>query len=282
MKWLFSFLLTIIFATGCTDYKNSNNRAVVATAGDKYLYHDQLPPISGSNISEEDSISIVRNFIDRWIKKELLLGKAEANLSPEYQAEIEQKIEETRSNLMIYQYEQQMMFQRMDTTVKYSEVVSYYDQNIETLNLSSHIVKVTFIKIPAEAPNIDRVRQWYKSGSQSDIQSLESYCYQFADKFDDFGEEWLNFNYLIRELPGEINDTERFLRNNRFYETSDPEFFYFVNFRDYRLKGTVAPVEYVTRDIRNIILNNRKIKFLQDLETGIYNEAMRESAFRIY
>lgn len=282
MKGLITFILLFSILSGCSEYNKSNNRVIVARAGDKYLYLDELPSIPAISLSAEDSTSIVRNYIDRWIKKELLLNKAETNVSSEYQSEIDIKLEETRANLMIYQYEQQMMLQRMDTVVTADEISSYYSENLSSLNLSNAIVKAIFIKIPKEAPNIERVRQWYRSGSQADIQNLESYCYQFAEKFDDFGENWLNFMYLLRELPAEIDDENRFLRNNSYYEVEDSTFYYFVNFRDYRLKGSEAPVEYVENDIRNIILNNRKIEFLQDLEKGIYNEALRENAFRIY
>jgi hypothetical protein len=282
MKGSFAILLGLLILGGCSNFKDSSNRIVVARAGDNLLYQDQLPGVSGVSVSAEDSISIIRNYIDRWIKKELLVMKAEVNLSTEYQAEINQKLSETRANLMIYQYQQQMIFQRMDTTVSDSEIDSYYNENISTMVLSSAIVKALFIKIPIEAPNIDRVRQWYRSSRQEDMQNLESYCYQFADKFDDFGEEWLNLNFLLRELPTEISDHTRFLANNSYYETSDPSYYYFVNFRDSKAKGEAAPIEYLKGDIKNIILNNRKIKFLQELENGIYNEALRENSFKIF
>jgi hypothetical protein len=281
MKIKIIVLLAILVA-GCTEYKKQNDRIVIAKVGEKYLYLDQVPAISSNAITSEDSISIVRNFKDRWIKRELLLGKAEENLSTEYQNEIDQKIEESKANLMIYQYQQQMMYQKMDTLVPYEMVLKYYNDNVETLNLSAPIVKAVFIKVHDDAPNIENVRKWYRSSNQEDLQSLESYCYQFADKYDDFGEQWINFNYLLRELPNEIDDPGRFLRSHNYFEDRDSLFYYFVNIREYKLKGTVAPIEYVSQDIKNIILNNRKIEFLQNLEDGIYNEALRENAFKVY
>jgi hypothetical protein len=276
-------VLVIIFLiiAACADMKSSNNRTVVATAGEKTLYLDQLPDLPGNALPEEDSISIVKNYIDRWIKRELLLKKAEANLSPEYQAEIDLKLEETRANLMIYQYEQQMMLQKMDTTVSMDEITAYYDEHNETLNLGSDIVKALFIKVPAEAPNSSKLIQWLRNGSQSDMQEMEAYCYQFAVKYDDFGEEWVDLNFLIRELPENISRIS-LLRNNSLVEASDDHFRYIIQVREHRLRGTMAPLEYSREDIRNIIINNRKIGFLQELEKGVYNEALRENRFKIY
>ena len=281
MKIKIIILLTIL-VTGCTEYKKQNDRIVIAKVGEKYLYLDQVPAITSNAITAEDSISIIRNFTDRWIKRELLLTKAEQNLSTEYQNEIDQKIEESKANLMIYQYQQQMMYQKMDTIVPYEMILKYYNDNVGTLNLSAPIVKAVFIKVHDDAPNIENVRKWYRSSRQEDLQSLESYCYQFADKYDDFGEQWINFNYLLRELPNEIDDPGRFLRSHSYFEDRDSLFYYFVNIREYKLKGTVAPIEYLSQDIKNIILNNRKIEFLQNLEDGIYNEALRENTFKVY
>jgi hypothetical protein len=282
MKEVLFFLTALLLITSCSDLTQTNNRVVVAKAGDKFLYRDELPDLAGNGMSREDSISIVRNYIDRWIKRELMMSRAEINLTEGYIAEIDQKLEETRENLMIYQYEQQMILQRMDTLVSQVQIENYYAETLQTFNLNNAIIKALFMKIPMEAPNIDRVRSWYRSDSQENLQNLESYCYQFADKFDDFGEQWINLNFLIREIPSEIEDQSRFLRNNEYFETSDSLYYYFVRIRDFRLRGSVAPVEFVFDDIKNIILNNRKIDFLQDLEDGIYNEALKENMFRIY
>ena len=220
-------VIILVITAACADMKSSNSRTVVATAGERTLYLDQLPDLPGNALPEEDSISIVKNYIDRWIKRELLLHKAEANLSPEYQAEIDLKLEETRANLMIYQYEQQMMLQKMDTTVSMDEITAYYDKHNETLNLGNDIVKALFIKVPAEAPNNGRLGQWLKNGSQSDMQELEAYCYQFAVKYDDFGEGWVELNFLMRELPENVSRIS-LLRNNSVVEASDDHFRYVV------------------------------------------------------
>jgi hypothetical protein len=273
-------ILLLMFA--CTKYNSDANRLIVAQVDDRYLYADQIPVKTNNGLSSEDSISIARNYIDRWIRNELILRKAEDNLSEEYQAEINSKIEETRSTLMIYQYEQQMMLQKMDTMVTEEQILDYYDNHLQNFNLQNDIVKVLFLKLPVEAPNINRARAWYRSDQQNDIQSLESYAYQFADKFDDFGENWISMNFLLRELPANINNESYFLRNNRYYETSDADFHYLVNIRDFRLKGSLAPIDYVRDDIKTIILNNRKIDFLQELENGIYNEGIRDNSFRVF
>ena len=194
MKNYLIILILLLLSASCSNYNGGNNREMVAKAGERYLYRDELPPLFNNGITTEDSISIVRNYIDRWIKRQLMLSRAEINLTDEYKTEMDQKIEETRENLLIYQYQQQMMLHRMDTTVAEQEITTYYEENTNNFNLSYPLIKVLFIKIPIEAPNIDRVRVWYRNPVQENLQNLESYCYQFADKFDDFGENGLIYH----------------------------------------------------------------------------------------
>lgn len=281
MRKYITAIALILMIVACSRYENDGNRTTVAYVGDRQLYADQIPVKTGNGVSKQDSIDIANNYIERWIRNELILSKAEENLSEEYQLEIEKKLEETRANLMIYQYEQQMMLQKMDTTVSEQEIMDYYDRHIQNFTLQNDIVKILFLKLPLEAPNIERARAWFRSDNQDDIQNLESYAYQFADKFDDFGENWIRINFMFRELPDGIDDITGFLKNNRYYETRDSSYFYFVNIRDFRLRGTVAPPEYVREDIRTVILNNRKIDFLQKLENGIYNEGIKNNLFKV-
>ena len=97
-KTLF-FVFALLALISCRENKPLNNRIAVAKVGEKYLYKDQIPPLFNNIQSHEDSISIVRNYIDRWIKRELVLEKAVVNLSPEYISEIDIKLEETRSSI---------------------------------------------------------------------------------------------------------------------------------------------------------------------------------------
>ncbi len=282
MRNLLLLLSMLLLINGCGKYKGEANRIPVAKIGDKILYYDQIPKLVQQGTSIADSTAIIRNYINKWVKKEVVYLKAEENLSDEYKAEINRQLEETKANLMIYHYHQQMMVQKMDTVVSDNEIYTYFSNNESSFILTNNIVKALFIKVPAEAPNLDKVRSWIRSSSNADLNQLESYCYQFAVKYDDSDEEWIAFNVLQRELPGYIDNQENFLRRTEYYETSDNNFVYFVHLRDYRLRNALSPIEYVKDEIKSIILNNRRIEYLEKLEGGIYNEAVKSGLFKIY
>ena len=280
-KILFITSLIILLA-GCTGGKSEKDRKAVASVGSKTLYYDQIPRILTPGTSEADSIAVMQNYINSWARKELLFLKAEENLSDINKAEIESQLLETKTNLFIYQYQRQLMLEKMDTTISEDEMEAYYAANEKKFMLSSNIVKALFIKVPSDVPNLDKIRQWSRSSDQKDLQQLESICYQFAEKFDDFNEEWITMDRISVELPQEIFNQDEFLRWNTAYETRDSSSTYLITFREYRLRYSLAPYDYVKNDIKNIILNNRRFEFLQNLENGIYNEGIKANLFKTY
>jgi hypothetical protein len=277
-----NILIVLLFLSGCKSKPVQADRITLAKVGDIILYYDEIPRLLQPGVSAQDSIAIIQSYINKWAKKELLFIKAEQNLTPEYKDEIEKQIEETRSNLVIYQYQRQMMIEKMDTTITDDEMERYYSTNEKNFLLNSNIVKALFIKVPLETPGIDKIRTWARSSDQKDLQQLESYCYQFAEKFDDFNEEWVTMDKLSVELPQDIVNKEEFLRRNTWYETSDSSSVYMITIRDYRQRSSLAPFDYVKNDIKSIILNNRRFQFLQSLENGIYNEAIKANTFKIF
>lgn len=275
-------LFTLFLLSGCKPNNNMVKRIPLAEVGKVILYYDEVPQLIQHGINDTDSAGTIQNYINKWAKRQLLLQKAEENLSPELKTEIAQELEETRANLVIYQYQRQMILEKMDTAITDNELENYYSANESSFLLNSNIVKALFIKLPAETPDINKIKVLARSNEQKDLQQLESYCFQFAEKFDDFNDEWVPMDRLLVELPDDIENQENFLKRNTFYETGDSSSVYLISIRDYRLRSALAPFEYIKNDIKRIILNTRRLEFIQSLENGIYNEALKENSFKIY
>jgi hypothetical protein len=274
--------LVISLLAGCKNKNNTANRIALAEVGKTVLYYDELPRLIQHGINEADSVAIIQNYINKWAKRRLLLEKAEENLTPELKNVIDQQIEETRTNLVIYQYQQQMILEKLDTVLSETELENFYNANESSFILSSNIVKALFIKLPVETPDLNKIRRLFRSNDHNDLQQLEAYCYQFAEKFDDFNEEWVPMNRLSVELHQDVENEETFLKRNTYYETSDSLSVYLVSIRDFRLRSSIAPYEYVKNDIKRIIWNTRRLEFIQSLENGIYNEALKKNSYKIY
>jgi len=279
----FAFLMLLLIATfmASCNRKPQDKKIPVAKVYDKYLYLSDIQHIFPEKVTKDDSIALAKSYITTWIKTQLIVNKAELNL-PAEQLDINQQIDAYRSSLLIYKYEDQMIKEKLDTTVTDEEMEAYFNQNTASFVLEENVVKALYIKVPKTAPDINNVKTWYKSEEHEDIKKLDSYCYNYAAKYDYFKDNWVNFENILRGLPKQIDNEDEFLKKNRYIEQEDKDFYYFVYIKEHNSKGAIPPFIVVKSKIKDIIFNKRKIKFLSDLENKIFNDAQDHSNFAIY
>ncbi|KJF43283.1 hypothetical protein [Draconibacterium sediminis] len=253
----------------------------VASVGEKVLYRSKVEEILPKGISKEDSISMSDNYIDKWIKQELLIQKADENLSDE-QKDLRNELEEYRNSLIIYKYKNELIRQRMDTVVTNQQIEKFYNNNPTNFNLNNSIVKATFVMIPSDLADPNMVKSLIADTSPEGIDELRDYCSQYAKKANISADEWISFQMLENNFPQKVEDPESFLKRNELYEMNDSNYYYIVSIHDYKLSNDLAPIEFVRDNIKNLILNQRKIRFLKEIEENIYTEGVRKKKFRIY
>lgn len=269
------FLLVQCSSPEVTDDK------IVAQVGEKKLLLSEVSRIIPSNIEVQDSILMANDYVRKWVKQELLINKANENLTPE-QKNLTREIEEYRNSLIIYKYKNELMNQQMDTLVTQRQIEQYYNANTDNFKLNSNIVKAVFIKIPKEVANPKHIRELADDNSEEGINALREYCIQYAKGFDFFNNNWVDFEIVKNNIPGEISDEKQFLSRNNQIELNDSVYYYLVNIHDYKFKNELAPVEYVETNIKNLILNKRKIEFLKQIEENVYKEGIRQNKFKIH
>ena len=283
MKLIFLVSLFLLFSiSGCDKlFVKTSEQPPIARVHDKYLFPEDLQAILKPGISKEDSALIVRNYVDRWIRAQIMVKKAEENLT-DTEKDLEKQIENYRASILTYRYKQQMIEQNLDTIVEKSEIETYYNENPSNFLLPEAIVKAVFVKIKRNAPELYNLRAWYRSEDVEDLDKLENYCYQNSAEYEIYNERWVYFDELLRKIPREIDNKERFLLYNRRIESQDNEFLYLLSIRDYKINGDVSPLSMVEDDIKAILLNKRKLKYIDELENDIYRDAQNRNYFEIY
>ncbi len=271
----------VLLGHGCSLFEGNNHEEPVARVIEQYLYPSDISHALPEGTTLQDSIVLAKRYIDTWVKDQLMLHRAEQALTEE-QKDFEKQIAEYRRSLLIYSYRQKLLQQKMDTVVSGEEVQSYYQENISNFILGEDVIRGTFIKVPLSAPRTDELRRWSRSNGEDDLDQIEKYCISYADKYSDFNNSWIYFSSIKVQLPMQISDPSRYLSYNRDIETTDANYRYFLHVAAHLPEGEVAPIEMVTEDITNIILNKRKIEFFQDLEQRVYNDGVSRNQFEIY
>lgn len=279
LKYGLILLIGILMQQCTSDEKSAD--FVLAQVNEKKLYQSELEEIIPSSMEKGDSTLMADDYIKKWIKQELIIQKANENLTPE-QKNMTKEIQEYRNSLIIYKYKNELMRQRMDTTVTKEQIEEYYYLNPENFNLTKNIVKAIFIKTPNEVANPTLLKSMAENSTEEGLNELRAYCLQYAKGFDIFTENWVDFDVVKNNLPSQITDEEQFLEGNNLIELRDSNYYYLVSIQDYKLKNEQAPLDFVENNIKNLILNQRKIEFLKQMEENIYKEGIRQNKFEIY
>lgn len=272
-SWL-PLIVAIAFGACNTTPEDPSMEAIVTVDGVS-LTLGELNRAVPDNLAAQDSIAIAEDYISRWVRTNLMLRQAEINLSAE-EKDVEQLLEEYRTSLLVHLYQQKMLEQKHSPLVTSREIEEYYTQMQDNFNLQESIIKGIFIRIPKDAPNQDLLRKWINSADLENLVNIEAYAFRNARTYEQFVETWVPFSRINSLLPEAVGNEERFLRWNTFYETSDGTYNYFLSITDYKLPGSSAPIKYVEERIKAILLNKKRIEFIQQLGADLYDEAIKE------
>lgn len=281
VKYLIFPVVLIVLVLSCSEQSAKNEDMPVARVYDKYLYSSELKAVVPLGLSKTDSLSLIKDYIDKWVRKQLLLYQAEKNLTPS-EKDVQKQIDDYRTSLLIFIYEQNLIQQKLDTIVSREEIMQYYNENTSNFILNQNLVKALYIKVPKTAPEVWKLRRWYKADDKESLRELEAYCYNNAEKYDYFNEDWVNFSIIEDQLPKMYSTSRNIISSRSTIELQDTSSYYFVRIYDYRLEGTVSPLEEVEHKIKSIIINKRKIQHINHLEADIYKDALDHGDFNIY
>lgn len=267
----------LVFMLSCDTKKKKESP--IAEVGDKKLYMSDIKDFL-QGLTSDDSITVLKDYINRWAKSQVVLLQAENYLSKE-EKDLTKELADYRASLLIYKFEQQYIREKMDTVVSPEEIEQFYTDNPDNFQLPGLLVKALFIKVPNDFQQIDKIRQLYRSNREKDIDELEKISIQGAEIYDGFNNEWIDLNTIAASLPGTADSYENRAIRTKYIEDSDEKYTYFLKINDISTKGSVAPLDHVRADIKNIILNRRKTNLIRKIESDLYTNAINKNEVKI-
>ena len=282
IKFIIAFIVLFIFS--CKTEKaedTSSTEKPVARVFEKKLYPYDISLILPKNTSRKDSAIFVKSYIQQWISNELIVHQAEGNLGDD-EKNIQKEIEEYRKNLLVYRYETELVHQKLDTSVSIQDIEEYYNTHSQNFMLRDNIVKVAYVKINKKTPNADKVKKWYTSKEVKDQENLKKYCIQYADNFFLDDNTWLLLDDVMKEIPLHDYNPELLLKTSGQIELSDSTFAYFLNIKEFKIKNNPSPLSFEKENIRQIIINKRKLSLIEQMKQSVYSQAKENNNFEIY
>ena len=275
------YLIVFFLFFSCDNYFKKNSTIDIARVEDDFLSQSEVDEIFDSSTNFTDSTIILNNYINNWAANKLLIQRALINLPEENQNMIHELVNNYRNDILINSYVDALINSNMNLEILPSELDSLYKEYKETFKLSEELFKFSFIYLPKVNPDIRLFKSKLKRSNNDDIQYLDSLSFQF-NRYSLNDTVWRNKNELFYQLPKLRKVNNNLLKKPNFIEMKDSLGLYLINIKKVLKINQYAPLEYVSETLRRMIINKRKLIFIDQLRKDITKDAIKNKSFEIY
>lgn len=275
LMYLTGFVM-VLSAVSCrqtqvTGQPDQSKNVLVSIDGN-FLYREDLETVLPFGLSPEDSAAFAQRYIRNWVSELLLFQNAERNI-PDTR-EIDLLVENYRRSLIVHNYEQKLIEQKFGDEITDADVQAFYNDNSRLFVLEDPVIKGLFLKIPASASGISKIRELYTRTDDASFEEIEKYSIRYAVRYEMFYDSWTSISDIESMLPPMDQPLEERLKQKRSLELRDKEFIYLLNVSEIMSRGSVQPLEEVRAEIRGLLLNNSEVEFMQRIKDELYETAL--------
>lgn len=275
------YFLTALFFVSCETISLNNEKAF-ARVGSIYLYRDDIEKNILNFKNKEDSILKVRNFIDDWASKQIILQQAALNLEKDKIKILQKLVKQYETELFSTTYKQSIVNESLDTLISIQEIDSFMFLNKSIFKLNAPLYQVRYIELPHDNVDKNKIQRSFQRFNKEDQYFLDSLSFQFSHHiFSD--SVWLNKIGLLSKIKF-LNPTnlELYTKKSKFFEIQDTMGVYLFYVNNHLKKGDIPPRDFIYPTIKNIILNKRKLKFNKKFEKDILQDAIKSKYYEVY
>ena len=280
----FSYFLIILILTvfSCDWTIKSNHQDAIARVNSTFLTKDKIDAGLFDGLSVQDSLIQIQNIINDWATQQLLQDGALLNLEAQKQKEFETLVKDYKRDLLTSAYLEAITKQNLDTIISNQELELAYNQNKELFYLKEDLIKLRYINHNLSMSNSNEIKRRFKRYNADDRAILDTISLQFNSFFLN-DSVWINSNQVISKIgPLQKGFNKVLLKKQNFIQLKDSLGLYLMQVKDVLEIGQQAPLAYVTPTLKQIIINKRKLKLVNQLKSEIVNDALRNKKFEIY
>ena len=281
MKY-FNLLLSCCFLVCCDFPAVKTEQQPLARVNDALLYKDAIDFSFIESRSPSDSILYVQKIINEWATTQLLIDGAILNLNEETQANFEQLVEQYKSDLYTSAYVEALVKKNIDTLVSDQDLEEVYDRNKQLFILKDDLLKLRYVNVNSSISNLNEVKKRFQRFNAEDKIRLDSISIQF-NSFYLQDSIWIKSEQVISKItPLEFGFNKVLLKKPNFIQLKDSLGLYLMQINEVLERGSPAPIAYVSPTLKQIVINNRKLKLIKQLKSDIVNDAIKNKKFEIY
>lgn len=274
-------IIGLLVMSGCSGSFNHQGKTPLVEVGDAFLYKEDLDAALPVGIHDKDSVRFAEDYIRNWVEDVLLYGKAEGNI-PDNE-KIDQQVAAYRRALIMHTYQEELVRQKLGNEVSEEEIEAYYEAHAAQFRAEQPYIQGLFMKVPVQTRNLNRVRNWYKRNTQDAIDGLEKFSIAHAVSYEYFYDRWRPVSEFALKMPLEALETDMdYLKRNKNVEVRDTVYCYFLHVEQFLPKGDPLPLEYAKNEIKEMIINLKRVAFINQMKNDLYREASENNDIIYY
>lgn len=250
---------------------------MAVSVGDSVLYMSEVMKGIPYGIDSADSIHIMRNVIDTWLRRQVLITIAERNL--DNAEEIENMVNRYREDLILDRY-LSLMDSRDNVRIDKRKLNLYYKTYGDSMLLEEPLVKGAFIKVLGTDPELEKIREWMGKADNKSIDNLERYGLRSATQYAYFNDKWYPWHEVAELVPYRFFDADAFLESTVDFETNYGGSVYILHISDYRNSGEKMPEEYAKSQIAEMLRHEEVAQRREALISELYSKAIEEGVLK--
>ena len=283
MRKLFLVLSIIfLFFEACDLSKSKIEGTPLARVNDTLLMVEDIDLSEFEGLSSEDSLLQIQTKLRNWATQQLLIDGATLNLEEKQQENFELLVQQYRTDLYTSAYLEALVKRNLDTSITNTELSVTYNQNKELFVLKESLLKLRYINIKSNISNADEIKRRFKRYNDNDQAILDTISIKFNSFFLN-DSIWIKADQVVSKIkPLQKGFNKLLLKKPNFIQLNDSLELYLIQINEVLATGSQAPIEYVLPTLRQIIINQRKLKLVGQLKNEIVNDAIKNKKFEIY
>ena len=263
-------MATLLLCTACKQKKDK----LVAEVYYHKLYQSEIKKNMPTGLSTEDSVKLVNDYINQWIREQLLLHKAEELLSIR-EKDFSQKMDEYRNNLLI-----NALFDKITAGIV---VDSLLEEEMNNFNrrydncyaVKKPIIQLNYIKLSKGSVILPKVKailfdeQRRVSGKDTLTTLLgDSVEYMLDD------EQWLYVDEIEREVS--IPITTEMVKKHTPIEQEANGYHYLIVLLNFKDQRSVSETGEEQAAVQMMLMNQRRQQYIETYIDSLYEDALKK------
>lgn len=265
-------LLLLLLCSSCHRHEDK----VMAQVYYHKLYESEVLKNMPTGLSPADSIALVNDFIDNWVREQLILHEAEKRLSPR-EKNFDRQLEEYRNNLLINTYFNKIISDTANVNITDEDLEAFMRSFDKRYTIEKEIVKVNYVKLPKKSPLVEVVKG-ILFDKERRVEEKEPLMVLLGDSIEYLldDEAWLYLDDIQNEVSFDFSQED--VAQHKCIEKEIGDYHYLLVILDYKNQRSVSETNEEKAAARMMLLNQRKQQVIKQHVDQLYEKALKSGS----